>query len=61
MPLFGAHLSIAGGLHNAISAAVALGCGTVQIFTKNASQWEGKPLSADEIRHVPKGCRATRD
>lgn len=50
MPLFGAHLSIAGGLHNAVAAAIALGCETVQIFTKNASQWKAKPLVDDEVR-----------
>ena len=49
MPLFGAHTSIAGGLSNAIVAAVEIGCSTVQLFTKNASQWNGKPLSASEI------------
>jgi deoxyribonuclease-4 len=49
MPLFGAHLSIAGGLHKAVEAAVALGCPTVQLFTKNASQWVGKPLHDDEV------------
>ena len=49
MPLFGAHTSIAGGLHNAISAAVELGSQTVQLFTKNASQWRGKPLTDEEI------------
>jgi deoxyribonuclease-4 len=50
MPLFGAHMSVAGGLHNAVAASVALGCETVQIFTKNASQWSGKPLRDDEVR-----------
>lgn len=49
MPLFGAHLSVAGGLHKAADAAAALGCGTVQLFTKNASQWAAKPLRDDEI------------
>ena len=49
MALFGAHLSVAGGLHNAVSAAVALKCDTVQIFTKNANQWAGKPLDPGEI------------
>ena len=49
MPHFGAHLSISGGLHNAISSATELGCGTVQIFTKNASQWNAKPLTEHEI------------
>jgi deoxyribonuclease IV len=50
MPLFGAHMSIAGGLHNAISAATSLHCETLQLFTKNANQWNAKPLSEDEIR-----------
>ncbi len=49
MPLFGAHLSINRGLHNAITAAAALGCDTLQIFTKNASQWNADPLTPDAI------------
>lgn len=40
MPLFGAHLSIAGGLHKAVESAVELGMETLQIFTKSPSQWE---------------------
>ncbi|HEX9023782.1 MAG TPA: deoxyribonuclease IV [Geobacteraceae bacterium] len=40
----GAHMSIAGGLHLAIDRAVAAGCGVLQIFTRNANQWRGKPL-----------------
>jgi len=31
--MFGSHLSIAGGLHNAILEAEILNCDTVQIFT----------------------------
>ncbi len=50
MPLFGAHTSISGGLHNAISAATALNCDTVQLFTKNANQWNAKPLTDDDVR-----------
>lgn len=50
MPLFGAHLSVAGGLTNAVTAATALGCCTVQIFTKNANTWAGKPLKDEEVR-----------
>ena len=41
----GAHMSIAGGLHLAIGRAVAVGCGVLQIFTRNSNQWRGKPLS----------------
>ena len=40
----GAHMSISGGLHLAIDRAVAAGCGVLQIFTRNANQWKGKPV-----------------
>ena len=35
MPLFGAHMSIAGGYYRAVEAAADLGMDCVQIFTKN--------------------------
>lgn len=47
---FGAHMSIAGGLHKAIEAAAALGMETVQIFTKNSNQWACKPLEEAQLR-----------
>lgn len=49
MPLFGAHMSVAGGMCNAVEDSIRHGCGTVQVFTKNASQWKGKPLVKDDI------------
>jgi deoxyribonuclease-4 len=49
MPLFGAHMSVAGGLHHAVEAAVEHECGTLQIFSKNANQWAAKPLQEDDI------------
>jgi deoxyribonuclease-4 len=39
MPMFGAHLSVAGGLYKAVDSAVALTMETVQIFTHSPSQW----------------------
>lgn len=48
MPLLGAHMSIAGGYHKAAEAAAALGMETVQLFTKNNSQWKAKPITDDE-------------
>ncbi len=48
MPLFGAHMSIAGGYHNALIAAHDHGCDTVQLFSKNNNQWAGKPIGAAE-------------
>ncbi len=44
MPILGAHMSVAGGLHKAIEAAVTLKMDTVQIFTSSPSQWAAKPL-----------------
>jgi deoxyribonuclease IV len=49
MPLFGAHLSIAGGCHKALLAAKDHGCATVQLFTKSSNQWNAKPLTDEDI------------
>jgi deoxyribonuclease IV len=46
----GAHMSIAGGVSRAVERAVAHGCESLQIFTKNASQWRGKPLDPAEVK-----------
>lgn len=48
MPL-GAHFSVAGGLVNAVRTAVRFGCDTLQLFTKNAAQWNAPPLKADDV------------
>lgn len=47
--MFGSHLSIAGGMHNALLKAEELQCETVQVFTKNQQQWKCSPLSAECI------------
>lgn len=60
MPLLGAHMSIAGGYHNALLAAEAHGCATVQLFTKNANQWQGKELTDEEARTFRRTLRRTR-
>jgi deoxyribonuclease-4 len=49
MVRIGAHMSIAGGVSKAVDRAVAHGCESLQIFTKNASQWRGKPLDRLEV------------
>ncbi|MBI1865604.1 MAG: deoxyribonuclease IV, partial [Nitrospirae bacterium] len=46
----GAHLSIAGGLHNAVADAVELGCTALQIFSKSSNQWKARPLSESDVR-----------
>ena len=47
--MFGSHLSISGGMHNALLSAEALGMDTVQVFTKNQQQWKCKPLDQATI------------
>mgnify|MGYP001434634134 CR=1 FL=1 len=49
MMRLGAHVSVAGGLHNAIPAALNIGADTFQMFSKNQRQWIAKPLSDEEI------------
>lgn len=49
MPPFGAHMSVAGGLPRAVARAVVHRCDALQVFAKNASQWRGRPLPADEV------------
>ncbi len=60
MPLFGAHMSIAGGYHNALLIAQAHRCDTVQLFTKNNNQWYAKDITVEEIATFKKTLRATR-
>lgn len=60
MPLFGAHLSVAGGFHKALLAAQAHGCQSVQVFTKAPSQWSGRPIGDDEARLFHRILRETK-
>ena len=60
MPLFGAHMSIAGGCHEALRIAMEHQCDTVQMFTKNASQWIGKMLTDDDVNLFKKKLRESK-
>src|SRR5688500_1921219 len=46
----GAHMSVAGGVSHAVERAVLHGCEALQIFSKNANQWRGKPLDPEDVR-----------
>jgi len=46
----GAHMSVAGGISNAVERALIHGCEALQIFSKNASQWYGRPLDPTEVK-----------
>jgi deoxyribonuclease-4 len=42
-------MSVAGGVSKAVDRAVVHGCEALQIFSKNASQWRGKPLDPSDV------------
>jgi deoxyribonuclease IV len=58
-PLLGAHMSIAGGVDNAILQGKEVGCDTVQLFTKSSRQWVSKPLGEEEIARFHRAKKAT--
>ena len=48
MPLLGAHMSVAGGLHHAFDHLRKVGGEALQIFTRNQRQWRAAPVSEEE-------------
>jgi len=46
---FGAHMSIAGGLHRALELGDAAGCDCIQVFVKNQRQWRAPALTEDQV------------
>src|SRR3954469_20739182 len=50
----GAHMSVAGGVSNAVERAVVHGCEALQIFTKNANRWVSPPLDPADVRQFRK-------
>ncbi len=48
--MFGSHLSISGGMVNALLEAEQLGLDTVQVFTKNQQQWKAPPLADAAVK-----------
>jgi endonuclease IV len=47
--MFGSHLSIAGGMHNALLEAERLGMDTVQVFTTTCSFCIGRAIVFDPV------------
>lgn len=58
--MLGAHMSVAGGLYRSLERGHSIGCNTIQIFTRNASRWAAKEVSADEIALFKKARRTAR-
>src|SRR5688572_7422956 len=44
----GAHVSVAGGLHNGPIEGRSIGADVIQVFTRNQRQWAAKPVTDEE-------------
>jgi deoxyribonuclease-4 len=58
-PLLGAHMSIAGGVGNALLLGKRVECEAIQIFTKSSRQWASKPYPKEEIEQFRENQKAT--
>jgi deoxyribonuclease-4 len=47
--LLGAHTSAAGGSFNALYEGAKIGASTIQLFTSNQKQWQGRTITEDEV------------
>lgn len=47
--LIGAHTSTAGGVHNALLKGIDIGATTIQLFTSNQKQWNGRKFSREDL------------
>ena len=56
MPILGAHMSTAGGLHKAFGRMERVKGKTLQIFTKNQRQWITKEITEEEAGNFHR-CR----
>lgn len=56
MKYIGAHVSAAGGVENAPLRADKIGAKAFALFTKNQRQWEGPPLTKENIDGFKKNC-----
>ena len=57
--LFGAHMPIAGGVELAPLHGKKVGCAVMQVFTKNASRWQAKPLEEKSIAAYKENMKDT--
>jgi deoxyribonuclease IV len=58
MLLLGSHVSAAGGVDKAIDRAMVLDMAAFQVFTKNANQWNAKPLDPKVVERFREGLLA---
>ncbi|MFQ3610638.1 MAG: TIM barrel protein, partial [Fimbriimonadales bacterium] len=57
--LLGAHMSVSGGLQNALYEGVKIGCTAVQIFTASPRQWRPTTVSEAEAQTFERAKQET--
>jgi deoxyribonuclease-4 len=61
MPLFGAHMSVTGGLARAFDRATRVNAKALQIFTRNQRRWTVPPLRDEEVAAFAASWKAWGD
>lgn len=56
MKRVGAHVSIAGGIYNAVKNALEIDAKAFAMFTKNQKQWKGKPIFREDSDKFRRAC-----
>jgi deoxyribonuclease-4 len=56
-PRLGAHMSIAGGMPQAVVRAQAVGATALQVFVKSSSQWAARPFATGEVEAFREASR----
>jgi deoxyribonuclease-4 len=57
--LIGAHTSAAGGAPNALYEGKNIGATTIQLFTSNQKQWQGRTIGTEEVKEWNKARAET--
>ncbi|ADH85923.1 deoxyribonuclease IV [Desulfurivibrio alkaliphilus] len=60
MPLLGAHMSVAGGLHHAFEHIHKVAGESLQIFTRNQRQWRAAPVGPEEAAAFREAWQAAK-
>lgn len=55
----GAHTSASGGAHNALYEGREIGATTIQFFTSNQKQWQGRKITAEDLAAWEKALEET--
>ncbi|MER3402010.1 MAG: deoxyribonuclease IV [Armatimonadota bacterium] len=57
--LIGAHMSVSGGLQNALYEGQKIGCTAVQIFTTSPRQWRPTPIQPETVHQMEQAKQQT--